>query len=143
MAGAALSEGEDIIAAINITPMVDIILVLLIVFMVTTTLVQNPVVPIKLPRSESAIPRDTTQKTLNIMITKDQKLYIDGYENTKDTVKETLDNAVKENPDTYVILGADQDLEYKYVMEMLELTRVLGVKNLSLNVQSAKTGQGQ
>jgi len=143
MAGAALSEGDDIIAAINITPMVDIILVLLIVFMVTTTLVQNPVVPIKLPRSESAIPRDTTQKTLNIMITKDQKLYIDGYENTKDTVKETLDNAVKENPDTYVILGADQDLEYKYVMEMLELTRVLGVKNLSLNVQSAKTGQGQ
>ncbi len=143
MAGAALSEGDDIIAAINITPMVDIILVLLIVFMVTTTLVQNPVVPIKLPRSESAIPRDTTQKTLNIMITKDQKLYIDGYENTKDTVKETLDNAVKENPDTFVILGADQDLEYKYVMEMLELTRVLGVKNLSLNVQSAKTGQGQ
>ncbi len=145
MAGAALGDGDEIIAAINITPMVDIILVLLIVFMVTTTLMQNPVVPIKLPRAESNRPQnqENPPKTLNVMVSKDHKIMIDGLEYTVDQTRDLFKKEIEADDRLVVVLGGELDVEYKYVMEILDMTRIVGVKNLSLNVQLARTGQAE
>src|ERR1041384_5523841 len=82
MAGGADSyqSGDDdsgqIIAGINVTPLVDITLVLLIIFMVTTTYIVNPSIKVDLPKAASGT--DQTKTTLGLTLVKDGTLYLNG-----------------------------------------------------------------
>ena len=76
MAGSA-SENDDEITGINVTPLVDVMLVLLIIFMVTATYIVNQSINVALPKAETA---DTEQKSKNLAFVLDAKgaLYLDG-----------------------------------------------------------------
>ncbi len=79
MAAAGLGENQDEeISGINVTPLVDIMLVLLIIFMVTATFIANKAIELKLPEADSAQPVKPDEKTLNFAIDKDGKLFIDS-----------------------------------------------------------------
>ena len=140
MSGAALSEGDEIVATINVTPLVDITLVLLIVFMVSTTLIENPVVPVDLPTAENTI--KGPPKSISLIVDVENKLYLDGSEQSIDQVRKILESEVRKDPETKLVLGGDGKVKYQNVMTLIDLSKKLGIRDLMLNVQPSGMGDG-
>jgi biopolymer transport protein TolR len=122
------------IADINVTPMADIMIVLLIIFMVITPMLQKGV-DVVLPKAGNTEERKDEPKTITLAIKKDKTLYIGGtkIENVAEFVpqlKERLDEAT--DGSKLVFLKADAELEYAEVMKVMDLAREAGVEEVAL-----------
>jgi len=132
------------IADINVTPMADIMIVLLIIFMVITPMLQKGI-DVKLPIAGNTKERKDEQKTITVAIKKDSQTFLGGtpMPNQLDLVpqvKERLEEA-PEGQKT-VFLKADADLEYAEVMKVMDLLREAGVEEVALIAESRVQGQG-
>src|SRR5262245_41121126 len=106
MASSTVSEEEEI-TAINVTPLVDIMLVLLIIFMVTATYVVKEVIAVELPRAASG--SETPARTLAILITSDGRTHLDGAEVDEAALLRALERSPERRQDMQVIIGADRE----------------------------------
>jgi len=130
---AAVQEGDDPITAINVTPLVDICLVLLIIFMVTANFIVEPQIKVELPKASSGEPSEP--ENLAVVITKDGKLYLDGDEVDKDALRFTLIERLKNTPDVQAVISADKEVMHGRVVEIIDLVRLTGCKRFAINVQ--------
>jgi biopolymer transport protein ExbD len=131
---AASTENQDeVISNINITPMVDIMLVLLVIFMVTANFLKDEAVKVNLPRVAQSDPN--LRKSTQITLTKDGKIYLENTES--DTVKiiKTLEREVKIRPNMRVTLAADENLPYGQIAKIIGLIRKSGINRIALSVK--------
>ena len=119
---------------INVTPMVDVMLVLLIIFMVAAPLMTTGV-PVQLPKT-SAAKVAQSQKPLEVSIDKDGHPFIakDGF--TNDTLMARLRELKAQNPDQVVLVRGDRDVPYGKIMEVMGLVGQAGFTKVSLIAQS-------
>ena len=132
MAGFNTSD-DEMITGINVTPLVDISLVLLIIFMVTATVMMNPGVKVNLPKAATA--QTIQHPTYALVLTKDNELYINGKKTTLDDAFMLLQHSVEKDQKTQVVIAADKDLKYQNVMKIIDLVRRAGVVDFALNVE--------
>jgi biopolymer transport protein TolR len=130
---AAQQNDEEEIVGINVTPLVDITLVLLIIFMVTATFIVRETVEVDLPRAANA--GDTVQGLVNVVMDKDSKLFLDGIEVDEPTLKTNIGTALQKDKDTRAIISADQSLAYGRVMRLIDLVKGQGIAKFALNIQ--------
>jgi biopolymer transport protein ExbD len=130
-------SGGGAIVDINITPLVDIVLVLLIVFMVTAKLIMGRAIPVESPKAESG---EEVQTTLALTIDKNRQLYLNG-EPAPDraAVSAHIRKAVATNADVQAIVTADVVVPHGDVMELIDLVKVAGVKKFALTVEEKAT----
>jgi biopolymer transport protein TolR len=126
---------------INVTPMADIMIVLLIIFMVITPMLQKGV-DVRLPVAGNTKERKDAQKTITVAIKKDTATYLGGIPMTNQLdlvpqVKERLEDLPEGGKIVY--LKADQELEYGEVMKVMDLLREAGVEEIAL-IAEQKTG---
>jgi biopolymer transport protein ExbD len=129
------------IADINVTPMADIMIVLLIIFMVITPMLQKGV-DVKLPTAGNTKERKDEQKTITVAIKKDTTTFLGGtpMPNRADLVpqvKERLEDLPEGQKIVY--LKADEQLEYSEVMAVMDLLREAGVEEIAL-IAEQRTG---
>ena len=134
------SDDEDGLDAtpmseINVTPMVDVMLVLLIIFMVAAPLMTTGV-PVQLPKTTAAKVAQS-QKPLEVSIDKDGNPFIakDGF--TPETILPRLRQLKAENPEQVVLVRGDRDVPYGRIMEVMGLVGQAGFTKVSLIAQSA------
>ncbi len=132
MAGAQQQDEEEIVA-INVTPLVDITLVLLIIFMVTASFIVKETVEVDLPKAANI--NETVQGLVNIVMDKDSKLFFDGAEVTETEMKTRIDEALKKDKETRAIISADQTLNYGRVMGLIDVIKGQGIAKFALNIQ--------
>ena len=132
MAGAQQQDEEEIVA-INVTPLVDITLVLLIIFMVTASFIVRETVEVDLPKAANI--NETVQGLVNIVMDKESKLYFDGAEVTEAQMKTRIDEALKKDKETRAIISADQTLNYGRVMGLIDVIKGQGIAKFALNIQ--------
>jgi biopolymer transport protein ExbD len=132
MAGAAQHDDEEI-SGINVTPLVDIVLVLLIIFMVTANFIVRETVEVDLPRAAHG--GETVEGLVNVVVDKDGKLFFDGAEVTEADLEVRVGEAVAKDKDTRAIISADQSLNYGRVMRLIDLVKGKGVARFALNIQ--------
>jgi biopolymer transport protein TolR len=130
------------IADINVTPMADIMIVLLIIFMVITPMLQKGV-DVKLPAAGNTKERKDEPKTITVAIKKDATTYLGStkFENQNDLVaqlKERLEDAPEGGKMIY--LKADQELAYSEVMKVMDLAREAGVEEIALIAEPKTQG---
>ena len=122
------------IADINVTPMADIMIVLLIIFMVITPMLQKGV-EVKLPEAGNTKDRKEEEKTIIVAINNKKATYLGGtqYDDPAALVKE-IKSRLEELPDgsKMIYLKADETLEYSEVMKVMNLVREAGVEEISL-----------
>jgi biopolymer transport protein ExbD len=120
-------------ADINVTPMADIMIVLLIIFMVITPMLQKGV-DVKLPIAGNTKEKKDEQKTITVAVKRDNKTYLNGIpiEQTELTaqIKERLEDAGEGAK--VVFLKADEGLPYSDVMKVMDLAREAGVEEVAL-----------
>lgn len=133
MAGPLGGGDDEPISAINVVPLVDVILVVLIIFMVTAPLVLKPSIDINLPKASSG---DTTPTTpLNISIGHDGTIAFNGKATTLDQVTSFIAQVVKDKPDTAAILAADKSVTLEKLTEIIDVIKTAGVKKVAFSIE--------
>lgn len=124
-------------AEINVTPFVDVMLVLLIVFMITAPLLTVGV-PVDLPKTRAATLNDS-KEPLVVTIDADRKIYLQETELTMEKLIPRLSEIVKVNPDLRIFIRGDKSLAYGDVMQVMGELSAAGFKKLSLQADLPKT----
>lgn len=128
----AFSSGDKNgpMSEINVTPFVDVMLVLLIIFMVTAPLMQQGV-KVDLPQA-AADPVASDEKKLVLTVTKDQKVYLGTSEIPFERISELLEANEKLKADKELYLHADQELPYGVVVQVMAAAKKGGAENLAM-----------
>ena len=128
--------GQGAITDINVTPLVDITLVLLIIFMVTAPMiVNNPSIKVELPKAATG--DETLKSTLALTLSRAADgsvgLYANGEKTTEDAVKTMIPDLLSKNKDLQAIIAADRGISYGEVVHIVDLVKSLGVHKFALN----------
>src|SRR5512137_1050032 len=128
--------GGGIFADINITPLTDIFLVLLIIFMVTTTAIaeaggQNGGIKVSLPKGGQANAVKEVHD-LAIAVLSDGRVVVQGKVVDEPALKKVLEKAASENPDTLVLVQADEGVAHGRVVAVMDLARRQGLPRLAI-----------
>lgn len=121
-------------AEINITPFTDVVLVLLIIFMVTTPLIMQAGIPVKLPKSQTV--SDVSDSGLTVTITSESRIFFNDVEINKNNLENSLKNRVLNDPNLLVIIKADKDSYHGQVVEVLDMAKTAGVKRLAIATEA-------
>lgn len=132
MALAALENDEEI-TGINVTPLVDVVLVLLIIFMVTANFIVRETLEVDLPRAANG--GETVQGLVNVVLDKNGKIYFDGAEVSEQDLTARVSLAISGNADTRAVISADQALGYGRVMHLIDVIKGQGVGRFALNIE--------
>lgn len=139
MAGGASGDGDEAITGINITPLVDIVLVLLIVFMVTAKLIVSKAVPLDLPKAATGTA--DIQSTLSIVLAADGACQVDSTLVASDDVILAKAKAAHEkNQDLRAVIKADAAVPHGRVIHVLDLLKQAQVSKIAFGVQPVAPG---
>ncbi len=125
-------DPEEAITQINVVPLVDIMLVLLIIFMLTANFISTPSVPVSLPKALTSDP--TAPESQAVVLTEKGELYFQNLPIEKGKLADVLQQAVARNPDLRIVLSADASIPHGRVVELLDLIRTAGVNKVALGV---------
>jgi biopolymer transport protein ExbD len=126
-------DSDAEIVAINVIPLVDIVLVLLIIFMVTTSFIVKETVEVDLPKAAHA--GETVQGLISIILDKEGRLFLDGAEVNEASLKQHVRSSVLKDKESRAIVSADQSLPYGQVMHLIDIVKGEGVAKFALNIQ--------
>ena len=121
------------IAAINVTPLVDVVLVLLVILMVASTYIVAQTLKVQLPRAKST--DGTADKPTKVEILKDGKLRWNEAPIQESELPEKLKAAVANDPEVSLVVSADKEVQHGNVVHVLDLAKLAGVVKFAINVQ--------
>jgi biopolymer transport protein ExbD/biopolymer transport protein TolR len=126
-------EGKKVNSNINVTPMVDVMLVLLIIFMVITPMLNNKV-NVTLPNATAAVVMENANKedAVTVAVTRDGRVYLGGDPVSLDELSAKITDKLTNKTDKEVYLRADIRANYGKVMDTVDQIRASGVSNLGL-----------
>jgi biopolymer transport protein ExbD len=133
MAIGSQNDDDGIISNINITPMVDIILVLLVIFMVTANFLKKESININLPKVEQADPN--IKESTQVAVTKDGRFFLEGKSVSEKEMVATLSSQAKYRPNMRITLSADENLSYGSVSRLMGTLRKSGITRIALSVK--------
>lgn len=133
MAAFETKKDDDVIASINIIPFVDIVLVLLIIFMVTSTAIVKAAIKVDLPKAANAGTEVAT--TINLVLTKEGELFLDGEAMSMSSAGMEIRDRVKEDKNLQVVISADKQLPYGKVVTFIDFVKGNGVQTFALNIE--------
>ena len=131
MSGASNRRGS-LISEINVTPLVDIMLVLLIIFMLTANLIAKKAIEVDLPKASQATTPEVT--TLGITLTKAGELYLNGKPVDGKGLRAAVATAVHKDAKSQAIIAADRMTSHGRVVWVIDLVKQAGIASFAINV---------
>ncbi len=135
MAGGS-SPTQGPIVGINVTPMVDVVLVLLVIMMVSATYIVQQSLKVELPKT--AMSDESTSSPAAVTITRDGAFFYGGSPVDEATLVARLRSAVATNPDVSLVVTADERAYHGSVVHVVDLAKVEGVSKFAINVDRSK-----
>ena len=136
MAGGVMNEADETISGINVTPLVDITLVLLIIFMVTTKIVLNQTVPLDLPKAATGT--SDVQVVFSIVLAVDGRAFVDGKLIPDDgAILALAREAQEQHQDLRAVIKADAAVTHGRVIHVLDLLKQAHVAKIAFGVSPA------
>ena len=131
-------DDDDVITGINVTPLVDVTLVLLIIFMVTASFIVAPAVKVELPQVSKA--DEPPPRSLHFMVDPGGTIYVNDKKVAEADVLGMVKKEVTANADVQVLVSADKKVPYGEVIHLLDLVRSGGVKKFAISVEMVRKG---
>ena len=133
----AVGPNAGIKSDINVTPLVDVVLVLLIIFMVVTPMLQRGK-DVRLPRAHQVEKDQDRPDPIIVSVTPDKRVYIEHDPYDDRSFQERLSDELTQKPGRPILLKGDQSLAYGEVRRVMNLARKAGAKGISLGVEELK-----
>ena len=130
MAASAASD-DDMITGINVTPLVDITLVLLVILMVTASYVVSRAIPMELPKGATG---EGTPTTLSVSIDRDGKMFLDAEPIAEPALRARFKSAHDADPETRAVIAADGRTIHSNVVHVIDLLRRENITKFAINV---------
>lgn len=131
------SRHEKVMSEINITPFTDVMLVLLVIFMVTTPLIMTGSFKVKLPKAVAAAPE--AGKGAVVSISAEGLLSVNGRTVGLDGLSQALAAEFEKTGEKTVVLRADGDVRHSVIVKVLDTARASGAERLSIAAENVKT----
>lgn len=125
------NNSSDPIVGINVTPLVDVVLVLLVVLMVAATYIASKAIPVELPKGATG---EASAAPLTVSIDTTNQLYLDGNAISKDALRQQIRARRKSQSDLKAVLAADGAVPHRNVVEVIDLLRQEQVVHFAINV---------
>lgn len=130
---ASIEQNNGAISAINVTPFVDVVLVLLVILMVTSTRLVKASIGVDLPRAASA--SESVDRTLNLVIEADGDLRLDAEVVDEAQLAAAIRGALAHDPQVRAVISADRDAPYSAVIRGIDLAKAAGLSKFALDVE--------
>jgi biopolymer transport protein TolR len=131
MAMSGSGSGDGMLAEINVTPLVDVMLVLLIIFMITAPLMQQGV-EINLPQTKAELMTNQNEQPLELRLTRERKIFIGEVEIPYAQLEEKLKFNERLQREKKLDLAADRALDYGFVVDIMATVRRVGIEQLGI-----------
>jgi biopolymer transport protein ExbD len=128
-------DDEDGITAINVTPLVDVMLVLLVIFLVASVYIVKEAIEVDLPTAAKT--SDVVETTLSIVLDKGGAMYLNGEPTNAANIAAACKAAAAGNPNAQAIIGADNEVHHGNVIKIIDLVRTNGLSRFAINVKRA------
>jgi biopolymer transport protein TolR len=128
-------RGGAPMAEINIIPLVDVVLVLLIIFMATTAFVKESGLNMKLPQAKSSEVVPQENKDINVALARDGRLFLDGQPTSESALEAVMKTRAVRQPDTRVVIKGDENIEYKRVVRIMDMAKQSGLPKVALGTK--------
>ena len=128
-------RGGAPMAEINIIPLVDVVLVLLIIFMATTAFVKESGLNMKLPQAKSSEVVPQENRDLNVALSQEGGLFLDGVPIQEAALEGAMRARAQKNPETRVIIKGDERVEYKRVVRVMDMAKQSGLPKVALGTK--------
>jgi biopolymer transport protein ExbD len=128
-------EPASMITGINVTPLVDITLVLLIIFMVTASYIVSPSIKIDLPKATSG--GEQQRSSLALTLTAQGAVFLNGAPSSDQGIAKFVAGALPQNPDLQAVIAADRAVPHGTVVHVIDVVRRAGVRRFAINVDPA------
>jgi len=125
---------------INVTPLVDVMLVLLIIMMLVAPLMQQGV-PVKLPVASNYVDKPETNNQTVIAIAANKSVYLNAKFIPTDELGKKVEEVLKDKVEKIVLIKADQNVDYSAVMAAMDQLHQVGVEDIGLVTDQKKAGQ--
>jgi biopolymer transport protein ExbD len=137
MAGTMPSGGgrQRTIAQINVTPLVDVVLVLLVILMVASTYIVAQTLKVQLPRAKST--DGTAEKPTKVELLKNGTLRWNEQPVTESQLPEKMKAAIDADPEMSLVVSADKEVMHGNVVHVLDLAKLAGITKFAINVQQS------
>ena len=126
---------NKVMAEINITPFTDVILVLLIIFMITTPMLMQPGIKVNLPKTQTTDHEDT--KNIEVLISKEGYVFMNGTQIHETILESTVKNRIAAAPNSPIVIKADKDVKYDSVIKFMDISKKSGATRFALAVDNA------
>ncbi len=134
--GARLDSDDDIVTEINVTPLVDVVLVVLVIYMVTASALGKQALPVDLPRASTG-EQVEAPRTLSVTLGGDGQIAVDGVPSSADAFVAALREAHRSSADLTVLVAADTHAEHGRVVWVLDTVRAEGIDHFAVQVDPA------
>jgi len=131
MAASTANNDDELITGINVTPLVDITLVLLVILMVTASYVASRAIPVELPKGATG---EGTPTTLTVSIDKDGKTFLDAVPIEDAELRAKIKAAHDADAETRAVIAADGRTTHSHVIHVIDLLRRENVTKFAINV---------
>ena len=129
-----MNKKRKIVADINITPFTDVVLVLLIIFMITTPMLSQHSLSINLPKAENTQQNQET-KNIEVSIDKDGIIYVDGLQVHLQYIEEAVKSALEKYPERAVVVKGDKNIKYDLVVQVMDKAKQAGATKFALALE--------
>jgi biopolymer transport protein ExbD len=126
-------DSDDIVSEINMTPLIDVMLVLLIIFMVTSSAALEAGLDVSLP--ETSAVSDKPSETLVVSLSKEGTMAVDGNVVTKENLRAAITKGLASKKTDSIILEGDGDSSLTSAFEVMDIARNAGAKNFSIGAK--------
>jgi biopolymer transport protein TolR len=130
------TQGEPPMSDINVTPLVDVMLVLVVIFIITAPLLASSI-RLDLPRAEGTQAADAP-RFVSVVLDREGKVFLNDKPVAPPQLAEQLAAAAKQNPDTEIQLRADQAVPYGRVVELMGVAHKAGLSRIGFVAEPAK-----
>jgi len=131
-------KGEEEEAEINMTPMLDVVFIMLIFFIVSTSFVRETGVEVNRPLAESS--EKLPQNAILVAITDNNQIWIDKHRIDTRAVRRNIERLLAENPDSTVIIQADESAPTGTLIKVLDQSKLAGAKNIAVSSTQRQSG---
>lgn len=137
MAGGAFGSSDDeLISGINVTPLVDVVLVLLVMFLITAPVLYQSAIKVQLPKAKSG--EQAEKSPINFTVSKDGELSWDQQKLTWEDFTKRLAQLGPQAAEQTALISADQATPHGTVIKLMDALRQAGLSRFALNVESSK-----